>query len=168
MLFAEFVVHVTVQCSASGRFVHQHQHQHQQHILCCQMVCQPHFVGLNTTTNELLCRWHICWIYHTCHCTVFSIMKICFSASALASATPIVLPNGMLTILLAWILQQMNYCVNNTFAEFIIHITVQHSASVWLVYWHWHQHRPHLWCCWTLCWPHFVGLNTTTNEFLYK
>ena len=45
---------------------------------------------------------------------------------ALALATPIVLLNGMPTpFLYAYILQQMNYCVNKSFAEFIIYVTVQ-------------------------------------------
>ena len=93
-IFAEFIIYVTVQCLASWRFVQRHQHQHQAHLLGCRTVCWPHFVGLNTTTNGLSFKQHICWISHTCHCTVFSIGNSCFSASALASATPIVLPNG--------------------------------------------------------------------------
>ena len=92
-IFAEFIIYVTVQCLASWRFVQRHQHQHQAHLLCCRTVCWPHFVGLNTTTNELLFKRHICWICHTCHCTVFSIRKNCSSASA----TPSVLMNAIPT-----------------------------------------------------------------------
>ena len=29
-------------------------------------------------------------------------------------------------ILQPWILQQINYCVNDVFAKFIVHVTVQH------------------------------------------
>ena len=92
-VFAEFIV--TVQHSASGRFVSRHQHRQWPCLWCCQIVCQPHFVGLNTTTNALLWNWRICWIYCTCHCTALCIGKICSSASA--SATPIVLLNTMPT-----------------------------------------------------------------------
>ena len=88
-IFAEFIVHITVQCLESGRFVPRHWHWHWPHLWCCQMVCQPHFLSLNTTTNESFCKWHICWIYCTYHCTAFSIRKIGFSALALALATPI-------------------------------------------------------------------------------
>ena len=92
----------------------QHWPWHSDHLWCCEMVCWPHFIGLDTTTNELLCKWHICWIYCTYHCTAFSIRKI--------------------------------------------------------VSWHQHQHwnQPYLWCCQMVCWPHFVSLNTTTNELLCK
>ena len=69
-VFAEFIVHVTVQCLASGRLVSQHWNWHQPYLWHSQMLCQFHSVGVNTTTNELLCKWSICWIYCTCHYTV--------------------------------------------------------------------------------------------------
>ena len=125
---------------------------------------------MNITTNDLLYKWRICWIYCTCHCTAFSIGKIGFSASASSSVMPMVVPNSIPTVLLAWIWQQINYCVNDILAEFIVHVTVLCLLSGEFVPWHRHQHRhlPHHWCCQTLCWRHFVGLNTTTNEFLCK
>ena len=96
-IFVVYIIHVTVQCLASGECVHQHWQRHWGHLLCCRMACWPLFVCLHTTANEWLAKQVICWIYHICHCTVFGIIKICSAASAAASGTYMVLPNSMLT-----------------------------------------------------------------------
>ena len=132
-------MHVTVQCLASGRFVCWHWHWHHPHLWCCQTLCWPHFVDLNTTTNDVLRKWSICWMYHTCHCTAFSIRKICFSAwalaSALASATLIGLPNLVLTTFCTpeyynkWIIVQMTDLLN---LSYISLYSVQHQEDWFL------------------------------------
>ena len=155
--FGEFIIHITIQHSASERLVdwHRHQHQHWPHLWCCWTLCWPYFVGLNTTTNELLCKWHICWIYCTYHCTMFSIRKIGFSASVSASATPIVLLNGMLT----------PFCNPEYYNKWIIvYMTDLLNLLYMSLYSLWHQKHlflsirisishTYIWCCHTLCQP---------------
>ena len=158
-VFTESIMHVTVQplayinfwCSIGNI----------RSITVLNSMLTP-FVGLHSTTNELLHKWDFYWTYHTCHCTTFGIGKL---LKWHWPHQPHLL-DGWLACqphLYVCKLQQMNYCLNKAFGESIIHVTVFILALGNFL----RPHQPHILGCLLACQPHVIGLHTTTNAILH-